>query len=406
MSKSKKFWDAHAERDPLWAVLSDQGKEDRNWNVQRFFDTGVNEIAEILYQLNVRDISATPGRALDFGCGVGRLTQALALHFPEVVGVDISSQMIKMAISLNRYPKAASFVCNQAPHLGIFGDEYFDFIYSNLVLQHIAPELTLVYVREFFRVLRPGGLLIFQSPSHLREDEESCREAQQAKSMVDDAYDAALSVSDIPTHSLQPGTTCALTVDVTNKSAHAWSQPDCGAISIGNHWLDETATRMLLRDDGRATLPTVLGPGETCRLPLSITAPAREGNYCCEIDVAHEGVRWFKDRGSSVARFQARVRAASSSFQPEEVSPMTPESQPTVCQTSHAERDLPSQAPGKGSGSEIADFPMYGVHTDTVSRLILSCGGELVLRSDDYSCAGWVSYRYFVRKNPSSVEAI
>jgi tRNA/tmRNA/rRNA uracil-C5-methylase (TrmA/RlmC/RlmD family) len=87
LGKSRTFWDAHAERDPLWAVLSEAGKEERKWDVRRFFQTGVNEVALIFYQLDSHGVDVKNGCALDFGCGVGRLTQALAPRFERVVGV-------------------------------------------------------------------------------------------------------------------------------------------------------------------------------------------------------------------------------------------------------------------------------------------------------------------------------
>lgn len=49
--------------------------------------------------------------ALDFGCGVGRLTQALAAHFDEVTGVDISPSMIKLAKKYSRHGDG----CNRPP---------------------------------------------------------------------------------------------------------------------------------------------------------------------------------------------------------------------------------------------------------------------------------------------------
>src|SRR5476651_566651 len=131
---SRKFWDAHAARDPLWAVLSDAGKDERKWDVRKFFQTGVNEISLVFYQLDSHGIEVARGSALDFGCGVGRLTQALAHRFENVLGVDVSPRMVETAASLNRFPGRASYVWNDAPHLKVFNDHSFDFIYTNIVL--------------------------------------------------------------------------------------------------------------------------------------------------------------------------------------------------------------------------------------------------------------------------------
>jgi ubiquinone/menaquinone biosynthesis C-methylase UbiE len=47
-------------------------------------------------------------------------------------------------------------------------DNYFGFIYTSLVLQHIARPSSRQYIHELIRVLKPGGTLIFQVPERLR----------------------------------------------------------------------------------------------------------------------------------------------------------------------------------------------------------------------------------------------
>ena len=56
------------------------------------------------------------------------------------------------------------FVCNTKPNLKLFPDNSFDFVYSRITLQHIAPRYTKRYLREFVRVLSPGGMLSVQVP--------------------------------------------------------------------------------------------------------------------------------------------------------------------------------------------------------------------------------------------------
>jgi SAM-dependent methyltransferase len=111
---------------------------------------------------HLANVGCTPvfdGAALDFGCGVGRLTQPLAQRFASCVGVDISQQMIRNAESLNQYAH-----CRYVAHSELrlpFADESFSFIYSNIVLQHMPPHFSQRYLREFVRVLSPGGILVF-----------------------------------------------------------------------------------------------------------------------------------------------------------------------------------------------------------------------------------------------------
>jgi 2-polyprenyl-3-methyl-5-hydroxy-6-metoxy-1,4-benzoquinol methylase len=90
------FWELAAQRDPLWAVLSDPAKRGRQWDLRAFFETGAREVSLLLYQLRRLGHSPATGRALDFGCGVGRLTQPLALMFDEAIGVDASPTMIDL----------------------------------------------------------------------------------------------------------------------------------------------------------------------------------------------------------------------------------------------------------------------------------------------------------------------
>jgi SAM-dependent methyltransferase len=400
LDDSRKFWDAHAARDPLWAVLSDAGKEERKWDVRRFFQTGVNEVALVFYQLESHGIEVTRGSALDFGCGVGRLTQALAQRFEKVVGVDVSPRMVESAASLNRFPDRASYVWNDAPHLKAFNDRSFDFIYTNIALQHIMPDVTVGYLREFLRILEPSGVLVFQLPSHKRGPGDPPLEST-ASPMPDEAYQAALSVAGIPGGSVGPHTEITLDVDVTNISHIVWSHETfgVGVISAGNHWLDQTGARTLQCDDGRTPLPEAVPPGGACRVALTITTPASPGDYLCEIDLAHEGVRWFRDRDSAVVRFPVRVRADGAS----DVRAAGAALAELVAPSGSAPAgEWPAAAPGDPSAADPGDFPMHGVHTDVVSQLIAAGGGELLERTADRSCGqDWISYRYFVRKRPT-----
>jgi ubiquinone/menaquinone biosynthesis C-methylase UbiE len=76
--------------------------------------------------------------------------------------------MVEGARELNGNVEGVSFVVNVATDLSVFADGSFDFVYSNIVLQHVPDRRAIEsYIGEFCRVLRPGGLLIFQLPSHI-----------------------------------------------------------------------------------------------------------------------------------------------------------------------------------------------------------------------------------------------
>jgi ubiquinone/menaquinone biosynthesis C-methylase UbiE len=102
-------------------------------------------------------------RALEIGCGPGRLMRPMSRHFVEIHGVDISDEMIGLAREkLNDIPHAYPHV-NSGASLAQFENESFDFVYSYAVFQRIpSREVVLQYLREMQRVLRTGGLARLQ----------------------------------------------------------------------------------------------------------------------------------------------------------------------------------------------------------------------------------------------------
>ena len=87
-----RHWEILARRDPLRAALTD-----RERSVEEFFRSGEEELRSVLNQAEAVGITIDRSRALDFGCGVGRLTQAMARHFAQCDGVDIAASMIASA---------------------------------------------------------------------------------------------------------------------------------------------------------------------------------------------------------------------------------------------------------------------------------------------------------------------
>jgi SAM-dependent methyltransferase len=161
----RRNWENLGRVDPMWAILTEPDMRGGKWDEAAFFQKGEDEIAWLGSWLGLHGIPEPKGDALDFGCGIGRLTQALAPHFTTVTGVDVSEPMIAMARQKNRHGERVRYVCNPRPDLAVFADRSFGSIYTAIVLQHMRPEYALGYLREFLRVLRPGGLLFFQIPT-------------------------------------------------------------------------------------------------------------------------------------------------------------------------------------------------------------------------------------------------
>lgn len=168
LERHKQEWEELASVDPLWAILTSPERRGGRWELAEFFDTGEAEISEVLKVADDLGDPVLRERALDFGCGVGRLSRPLAERFRECIGVDISEGMVKLAGELNDDRPNCRFVVNAAPDLALFESRSFDFVYSALVLQHMpSAEMVEQYVSEFLRLLRPGGLAVFQSLSHI-----------------------------------------------------------------------------------------------------------------------------------------------------------------------------------------------------------------------------------------------
>jgi SAM-dependent methyltransferase len=161
----RRHWNRFGQTDPLWAVLTDPSKRRGKWDPDAFFKTGRDEIAGVLARVRALGLNPGTGAALDFGCGVGRLTQALADHFDRATGVDVAASMIDHARTFNRHGDRCTYVLNEAPHLGRFDAASFDFVYSHIALQHMLGEYAAGYMREFVRVLRPGGIAVFDMPA-------------------------------------------------------------------------------------------------------------------------------------------------------------------------------------------------------------------------------------------------
>ncbi len=161
-------WNRFGETDPFWAVLAWPGMEEGRWDVDAFFATGREEIHQVMAYVAGLGVEIGRDAALDFGCGVGRLTQALAHYFDEVHGVDISEAMLDLARELNQAGDRCHYHLNPRDDLSLFADDAFDFVYSNITLQHMPPRYARGYMLEFLRVLKPGGLAVFQIPSRPR----------------------------------------------------------------------------------------------------------------------------------------------------------------------------------------------------------------------------------------------
>ena len=155
-------WDRRARENAFFYVDT----ANPNWSEQEIFRSGELIVeSEILGDMEniCRGKSPEQMRVLEIGCGVGRITRALANVFHEVHGVDISAEMVARARRFLASVPNAHIHQNSRADLKPLGTRDFDFAFSFVVFQHI-PSLSIIedYVREAGRVLKPGALFKLQ----------------------------------------------------------------------------------------------------------------------------------------------------------------------------------------------------------------------------------------------------
>ena len=167
LETSGREWERNAQANPLWAVLSDRGKSAQSWDEEEFFETGRAEVAAVMQRLEALKARPDPrGVFLDFGCGVGRVSRVLIGYFLSGYGIDISPTMIARAKAYSDGDRRKPvYIVNEHEHLKLVPSNTVDFVYSHIVLQHLPRHLQPVFIAEFLRVLRPGGIAAFQIPT-------------------------------------------------------------------------------------------------------------------------------------------------------------------------------------------------------------------------------------------------
>src|SRR5271169_5583169 len=158
--RMREDWNERARTDAKYFVAFGR----RNQDEDEFFATG-SDLALGLTQQFLR-LPPRPAprcrRALEIGCGLGRLMRPLSAQVGEIHGVDVSDEMVRGARErLSGIPNAHVHRSGGADLAG-FDDESFDLVYSFAVFQHIpSREVIFGYMREACRVLAPGGVFWF-----------------------------------------------------------------------------------------------------------------------------------------------------------------------------------------------------------------------------------------------------
>lgn len=162
MNDNESVWEYFGENDPYFGVntIAEMRSDNLDENALGvFFKSGEDYVARIWDEIEGNFIPGfRPERALDFGCGVARITLPIAKRSKEAVGVDISTGMLALA-----QKNAAEFGIDNATF--IKGDDdlskvhgKFDLVHSFVVFQHIYPKKGEHIFKRLVEMLEVGGI--------------------------------------------------------------------------------------------------------------------------------------------------------------------------------------------------------------------------------------------------------
>jgi SAM-dependent methyltransferase len=161
MTKAKEHWEILGKTDPYYAVATFNKFKAKNLDDAlkgEFFASGEEHIEFVAREFErYFDQEFRPGRAVDFGCGVGRLAIPLAERSGHVTGVDISEHMLTEARK-NCDARGLHNVDLLQTDDFLRSESYFDFVHSFIVFQHIDPRIGMRLVSNLVKRLEPGGV--------------------------------------------------------------------------------------------------------------------------------------------------------------------------------------------------------------------------------------------------------
>lgn len=150
----REHWDQFARRDALFFVACNR----RDWSTADFLEHGRDLVDDVVAWAG----AAGGRRALEIGCGPGRMLVHLARYFDDVLGIDVSPEMLERTKTLS-LPTNVEVALGDGATLGAAGDSAYDLVLSFQVFQHIPDETVVAsYLRETARVLVPGGHAVLQ----------------------------------------------------------------------------------------------------------------------------------------------------------------------------------------------------------------------------------------------------
>lgn len=158
--KMRRDWDARARKNAFHYIASWRKK----WELEAFLASGEDDVERLVVPVLARcGLPASGKRMLELGCGAGRMTHGFARRFEQVYAFDLSLEMLLRARQIHSGETNILWLLSNGADLACVASDSMEFVFSYLVLQHLPEEaLTLQYIREMMRVLRPGCGFQFQ----------------------------------------------------------------------------------------------------------------------------------------------------------------------------------------------------------------------------------------------------
>jgi SAM-dependent methyltransferase len=153
-------WDERARSDAFHYIASWRS----DWDSDSFFASGEQDYLQLVAPfLEASRFDPAAKSVLELGCGTGRMTRSFAQRFEKVFAVDLSEEMLRRARSYLPDTSNIAWIQGNGADLSCAETGSADFVFSYIVLQHLpSPSLAFHYVQEMIRVLKPGGLFLFQ----------------------------------------------------------------------------------------------------------------------------------------------------------------------------------------------------------------------------------------------------
>ena len=157
---SDNAWRRWGETDPYYGVLADARfrRDAIADHKDAFWSSGDVYLREQLHCAELHCGAVVRGRALDFGCGVGRLSIPMARQFEEVVALDVAPAMIEEARRNAVEAGVANLDIQMSDDMLSAAPGRFDLVMSCMVLQHIPVRRGMPIIQRLLERTAQGGL--------------------------------------------------------------------------------------------------------------------------------------------------------------------------------------------------------------------------------------------------------